>query len=623
MLHKVAEQFKGELSAFQPYATIKDREAWNGLDSEFREEIVRQAESLLGFQWPLLKMTQYMDFNRTGNRKRFEDCYFERRYVLSVLVLAECVENRGRFLDDIINGIFAICEESGWDLPAHNNYNDWGNGWPIPDLTRPVIDLFACETGATIATALYLLESVLDDFCPLITKRMRYELKKRIYTPYLKDYSYWMGSGDPGGHATLNNWTPWCTQNILFSAFLNEDCREDWAEILRKACVSTDEFLNGYEEDGCCDEGAQYYHHAGLCVAGILQVCNSVTGGAFEKLYGEAKIRNIAAYVYNVHVDDIYYINFADCSPVAGRCGAREFLFAKAIKDPAMMAFAAADFRKGLPELLFLKDRSRCINLFYELLSAFTISEMRAYKEAEAPAPDIYYPSQGLMIVRDDKLFLAAKGGDNNDSHNHNDVGSVTVYKDGKPLLIDVGVETYTMKTFSPERYTIWTMQSSYHNLPEINGCMQLPGEEACAENVVCDLAACTLDMDIEKAYPKESGIRSYHRKASMVKGQEIRIEDSFSWEEGAAQHIILNLMTYEKPEAAEPDETGRQCVFIGNEKSTEGAVGRLILENARVTRIEELPVTDERLRTTWKHEVYRIQVEPQGDKFAVRIVRD
>ncbi len=70
-------------------------------------------------------------------------------------------------------------------------------------------------------------------------------------------------------------------------------------------------------------------------------------------------------------------------------------------------------------------------------------------------------------------FFLACKGGHNAESHNHNDIGSFIVYCDGMPILINPGVEFYTAKTFSAARYEIWTMQSSYHNLPEINGFMQ------------------------------------------------------------------------------------------------------------------------------------------------------
>ena len=41
------------------------------------------------------------------------------------------------------------------------------------------------------------------------------------------------------------------------------------------------------------------------------------------------------------------------------------------------------------------------------------------------------------------------------------------------PVIIDAGVGTYTRQTFSSERYTIWTMQSNYHNLPMINGFLK------------------------------------------------------------------------------------------------------------------------------------------------------
>src|SRR2546430_9673482 len=41
-------------------------------------------------------------------------------------------------------------------------------------------------------------------------------------------------------------------------------------------------------------------------------------------------------------------------------------------------------------------------------------------------------------------LFRSAWGGHNAQSHNHNDVGNFIVYGDGRPVLIDLGVETYS-----------------------------------------------------------------------------------------------------------------------------------------------------------------------------------
>ena len=98
-------------------------------------------------------------------------------------------------------------------------------------------------------------------------------------------------------------------------------------------------------------------------------------------------------------------------------------------------------------------------------------SEVTDFAKTAAPAAphDVWYPSVGILVSRRGAYALGGKAGSNADSHNHNDVGSVTLYRDGRPLLIDVGVETYSKKTFSPQRYEIWTMQSGWHNLPQFD----------------------------------------------------------------------------------------------------------------------------------------------------------
>lgn len=102
-----------------------------------------------------------------------------------------------------------------------------------------------------MATTLYLLEPSLEKMGAPVAKRIRYELKRRVYTPYLTERFEWMGNGKD----RLNNWTPWCTQNVLLSAFLVSGCEDRRKEILEKACRSVDYFLDEYGDDGCCDEG--------------------------------------------------------------------------------------------------------------------------------------------------------------------------------------------------------------------------------------------------------------------------------------------------------------------------------------------------------------------------------
>ena len=185
---ETAKKFNSTLTDFHPYPTALDRTAYETLPAEVKERVIKEGESYLGYEYPTIRATDFMNFKRTGNRVDFESVYFARRQALSGLVLAECVEHEGRFLDDIINGIFAICEESAWQLPPHNSHIRNAPQELLPDSTRPVMDLFACETGATLAATAYLLQAELDEISPFITKRIRHELDTRIVTPYLTEH---------------------------------------------------------------------------------------------------------------------------------------------------------------------------------------------------------------------------------------------------------------------------------------------------------------------------------------------------------------------------------------------------------------------------------------------------
>lgn len=607
MFYEIAKEYNGALINFLPYAKASQINKWNSIDSKWKSSAVKAAHSFKSFTFASLPATMFLDFTRIGNRSHYEDIYFSKRRALNALVLAECVTNSGEFLDDIINGIFSLCEESAWQLPSHNSYHRNSPSLPLPDIQEPVLDLFACETGALLATIHYLLEEQLNSISPCITKRIRYELNHRIYEPYLSKHFWWMGRKDE----PMCNWTIWCTQNILLSVFLLPNDPSFTKKVFLKSCQSVDYFMKEYGNDGCCDEGAQYYRHSGLCLFNTIEILNSITDNLFMNIYKDEKIRNMATYIMNVHIHDKYYVNFADCSPVAGRAGVREYLFAKRIQNPAMMKFAAKDFDAADDILL-----SNEINLYYRLQNAFTISEIKAIgTDGNLPYKDIYYPSVGLFITRDSKYCVAVKAGNNDDNHNHNDTGSFTIYKDGHPFLIDVGVETYCQKTFSPRRYEIWTMQSAYHNLPTINGVMQEPGAHYCAKDVNVSLEdkSCHIGMDIALAYPKTSGIKEYKRIITHNKESKIILNDTFNFENIKEDQVVISLMTYEKPLVLEKSHDNKD----NNETIIQiGTLGNIEISTKVSLTIEEIPITDQRLQTAWDHEIYRILLTPKENSF-------
>lgn len=601
MITELANNFNKTLSFFVPCPPATDRNAWESLPEDLKKNLIKNGEDFLGFEYPSLTAADYMEFTRNGNRSHYQNKQFLRRTALDALVLAECMEHQGRFLDDIINGIYVICEENAWQLPAHNSYIRDTPGFILPDITRPIIDLFAAETASILAVTEYLLRQELLSVSPFLSKMINTNLKERIFKPYLEQHFWWMGDGK----SHMNNWTVWCTQNILLSAFTRELPEAEKEQIFKKACKSMDYFLDEYGEDGCCDEGAQYYRHAGLCLFNCLEVLNGISCNSFLPAYDIEKIKNIAAYILTVHIDGIYYVNFADCSPVAGRCGAREFLFGKRTGNKELMSFAASDYQNSEDPLT--SDEH---NLFYRLQTVFTHNEMMSFPENPVIFhQDFWYESVGIFMARDEHLYLAVKAGDNDDSHNHNDTGSFTIYRDGNPLFIDVGVETYTKKTFSPDRYDIWTMQSQYHNLPTFfDGeriIMQKDGASYRAENVSCHLGTtvCRISMELAAAYPDER-IHSYTRTAEIEKGMGITISDHY---DGELPCPVLSLMFFEEP-------------TVEGDRVNIGKLGCFTITGASSIKKEIIPITDKRLKTAWKHDIYRLLITMESQDLSLTI---
>ncbi|MCR5735220.1 MAG: heparinase II/III-family protein [Lachnospiraceae bacterium] len=587
----------------------------NNISDNAKRELKKAADDRLSFEYGSLAASLFMSFKRTGNRTDYEDIYFEKRRALNDLILGElCTQEEDRYMGMIIDGIFSICEESTWCLPAHNTYIRDTPQLILPDTQRPVIDLFACETAALLSAAGYLLKERLDAISPFITKRIQHEIRTRIIKPYLSTHFWWMGRGmEP-----MCNWTIWCTQNILITAALNPLSETETKKLIKKAALSVDLFLKDYGQDGCCDEGAGYYRHAGLCLYITISLLNRFTNNAFMSMWQDEKIRNIAEYICNVHADGIYYLNYSDCSAVPGRSGVREYLFGKAVGSKKLMRFAAEEYRAS--DDPYMKGE---INLTYRLLTLMTEKEILKYDadvhhetgSKETVPQCIWYESTGLFIVKTDDTVVSIKAGDNDDNHNHNDTGSLILYHKGRPVLIDVGVESYSAKTFSDRRYEIWTMQSSYHNLPTINGFDEMAGKDFKAKKVKINRDDLSLSMDIAAAFPKECNISSYIRHLSANREGSclrIKLSDTAKFKKPVSEGntasedvngVILNFMTYEKP------------TFKNNILKI-GDIYAFRVSGVSDCNVETIPITDKRLSETWKHDIYRVGFTMEKNRF-------
>ncbi len=524
---------------WRPHPKAGEREAWSRYETIALPHIAR-GESAAEFGWPVATATFFLDFQRTGNRSRWQsEVRDKRRQTLADLVMAECLEGKGRFLDPIIDGIWAICEETFWGVPAHTSRQKAGVG--LPDVEEPIVDLFAAEAAALLAWTWYLLDEQLAAVSTLIGDRIRLEIDRRILTPCLDREFNWMGFNNTGRR--VNNWNPWIVSNWLTCALVIEGSDERRVRLVSRALEALDNFIDPYPKDGGCDEGPGYWNHAGGALYDCLEILRSASGDTID-VFSDPLIQEIGRFPYRTQIADRYFVNFADAAARIDLPPGITFGYGKRIDDESLKRIGAWCAEEANLLVSGLTDslgrQLRTLDLLDEMLE----------QEPGTPLPSETWLSEiEVFCARDTEgspegFFVAGKGGHNEESHNHNDIGSCVVYIDGKPLVVDIGVEDYTAETFGPNRYDIWTMNSSHHTLPTINGIEQKPGPEYRASDAAFSASETETRFccNLADAYPDEAGVNSWMREVVFHRGQQVVVTDTFDL--SRTESVEMNFMT-------------------------------------------------------------------------------
>jgi hypothetical protein len=513
-------------TAWKPFPT--EPGSWEKLVADsVRQTMIAQAEACTLLPFTSIPATVTLEYVRNGNRTNYEKLSFEKRNRLFTLVLAESMENKGRFTDAIINGIWNICEETYWGVTAHIGSQKRGSG--LPDVTDPTVDLFGAETAALLALADYFTGAKLDAVSPLIRERIALEVNRKILNSYENEVTRYGYLGNGKKNVKVNNWAPWVVSNCLTALLLLEKNEERRTKLVAQSMGLMDLYINGLGEDGATDEGPSYWFAAGLALFDGLTILSDATNGKLS-VFDQPLIKKMGAYIYQTHIDDDYFVNVADATPKIKADGVGIYRFGKAVNDPAMMGFGSWAYHH-------IQDNKPKVESFFkprQLFNLLASAECAAAPQQEVRQSHVYLPSVELMTARtNNNLFVASHGGNNAESHNHNDVGDFIIYADGAPVLIDAGKGTYMAITFSRNRYNLWYNTSAYHNVPMINGMQQEPMASARANNVVFNHAdgVTTFSMELDKAYPAKAGLQSWKRSIRVdEKKNAIHINDRYQY---------------------------------------------------------------------------------------------
>lgn len=593
-----------------PYPSYEERLEWDILLGEWKDEFIRRGEKQLGYEWSVVKATDYIEFERSGNRRIMEYSFGKNNNAISDLLMAELAEGKGRFIDQIINGVFLSCEMTSWVLSAHLNAQHSHRS--LPESTEHIIDLTAGDLGSLLSWCYYFLHKEFDKVNPEISRRLRSELQARILDTYMNEDRFWWMAFDYKPGMMVNNWNPWCNFNVLQCFLLLEDNTNVLSNAVFRTMMSIDQFINYTHSDGACEEGSSYWGHAAGKMYDYLQLLDDATGGGIS-IFNEPIVRNMGEYISRSYVGNGWVVNFADASARGGGDGPLIYRYGRAVNSLEMMRYAAY---LESPEKNRMPSSGR--DIFRILQTCLFRDELTLVEPKHQTPGYIWYPETEFCYIKDKNgMFVAAKGGYNNESHNHNDIGTFSLYVNTVPLIIDAGVGTYTRQTFSNERYNIWTMQSNYHNVPLINGVPQSFGSQYKATDVMFNHGKMTFSLDIANAYPESAGVKSWKRSFVLKNGM-LRITDHFNLLRTEKPNVI-NFLTWGEVDTKTP---GIVMVKINGEK-----IRLMYDKNLFDVIVDPIIQDDKRLSDVWGGEIYRVSLEAKNmilsGSYAYTIVKD
>jgi len=291
--------------------------------------------------------------------------------------------------------------------------------------------------------------------------RLEQEVNRRILEPFENKHYFW--------EDVEHNWAAVCAGSVG-AAFMYMS-PERFTKVQPRIDAAMQNFLAGYKSDGICREGIGYWNYGFGFFIYYADLLSAFSDGR-ENYFADEKVRAIASFAQNVFLQGNTVVSFADADMTSGvLTGLMHYLKTRYPGDVSIISQGyPCSYKNGRGDKCY-----RWASLFRNFI---WYNPKHAEREPLKQGTFSFADSAWYVSRRADYAF-AAKAGDNEEPHNHNDIGTFIITRDAAQVICDLGAGEYTRQYFEEGvRETFLCVSSRGHNVPIVGGQFQKRGPE-------------------------------------------------------------------------------------------------------------------------------------------------
>ena len=428
------------------------------------------------------------------------------RQLQSSALMALIYPDKEEYYNSLLETVWEICNEYSWAPIGH--YNDYYHVTP-KDFEPCLIDIFAASLAFSMAEIKYLFK---DKFPKLINDRISYEIRRHTINPYLTRKNFW--------ETHNNNWTAVCV-GAVGGTLMYED-PEEFKRQLPRLQASMQCYIDSYDDDGFCVEGPCYWGFGFGFFATYAMLLREFSNGEYD-WFKVPKVKAISQFIQKIYLQPNVLANFSDVNMREGYW----------IGLPHMLKTVYGDAIENLPtapatiiEYCHWAFSVRSVVYYNPDYTCDTLSNCTCYANESS-----------FFSKRTDYYGFILKGGNQWESHNHQDVGSFILARHNKQIFCDFGYigPGNWPGYFGPQRNTYFQPSSFSHNVPYFNGKGQ-GGDWPGKARAVYDEKTKIVYMDFTHGYDVKNTHTTLKKAERYFKMDEDKIEihDKYDFSDNA-----------------------------------------------------------------------------------------